>query len=132
MFLAANRPVKIRKAFNGAAPSSTQTAVKGTIRAGRRSAADEDTIAAKPDVTATKTKSQEKDPTHFCGCRAVFVPALARNCAEDEEPRDATQQFDGPSLVRLAEDHEAARNRAGLTRPEIRRLNHVSSPLIGV
>ena len=61
-----------------------------------------------------------------------YFAALARDFADDEEQGDVLQQCDGPTCTRLVRDHEAARNRAGLTRPEIRRLNHVSSPLIGV
>jgi len=88
--LAANRPVKIRKAFNGAAPSSTQTAVKGTIRAGRRSAADEDTIITKPDVTATRTDRPRTEYAHpRVPCDAC--PALARDFADDEEQGDVLQ-----------------------------------------
>ncbi len=120
-----------QEAFERSARPAPKTAVKGTIRAGRRSAADEDTIITKPDVTATRTDRPRTEYAHpRVPCDAC--PALARDFADDEEQGDVLQQCDGPTCTRLVRDHEAARNKLGLTRPEIRRLNYVSSPLIGV
>jgi hypothetical protein len=110
---------------------SIKTAVKGTIRAGRRSAADEETIATKPDVTVTTAGRLKTGQYAHPHAPCDLVPRW-RDCADDEEPGDVLKEFYGPLLVRLVRDREAARNRAGRSRPEIRRLNHVSSPLIGV